>query len=71
MIAGSLASATTVGLGESCAQTARRAFEATNPAIEASRIKPVIDAAYRFGEAPRAFEHLGRGPFGKLVIALS
>jgi len=31
----------------------------------------VIDAVYPFEEAPRAFEHLGRGPFGKVVVSVS
>lgn len=49
----------------------RRAFERMNAAIEAIGLRPVIDAAYPFEEAPRAFEHLGRGPFGKVVVAIS
>jgi NADPH:quinone reductase-like Zn-dependent oxidoreductase len=46
----------------------RRAFEAMNAAIEANRLKPVIDAVYPFADAHRAFAHLDRGPFGKVVI---
>jgi NADPH:quinone reductase-like Zn-dependent oxidoreductase len=47
----------------------RRAFERLNQAIEANGIKPVIDTVYPFTDAVRAFEHLARGPFGKIVIA--
>jgi len=49
----------------------RRGFERMNAAIEVAGIKPVIDRVYGFSEVPRAFEHLARGPFGKVVIALS
>jgi NADPH:quinone reductase-like Zn-dependent oxidoreductase len=49
----------------------RRAFERMNEAIEALAVKPVIDTIYPFEEVPRAFEHLGRGPFGKVVVALT
>jgi NADPH:quinone reductase-like Zn-dependent oxidoreductase len=48
----------------------RRSFERMNEAIEACGIKPVIDTVYPFEEAPRAFSHLARGPFGKIVIAM-
>ncbi len=47
----------------------RRAFEAMNRFIEAHAIKPVIDSTYPFEDAIAAFEHLGRGAFGKVVIA--
>ncbi len=46
----------------------RRAFEAMNAAIEATKLKPVIDAVYPFDQVPQAFAHLDRGPFGKVVI---
>lgn len=49
----------------------RRGFERMNAAIDAAGIKPVIDRVYPFDQAPAAFEHLVRGPFGKVVIALS
>jgi NADPH:quinone reductase-like Zn-dependent oxidoreductase len=49
----------------------RRSFERMNRAIGALGIKPVIDTIYAFEDAPRAFEHLERGPFGKIVIAWS
>ncbi|TPI32049.1 NAD(P)-dependent alcohol dehydrogenase [Mesorhizobium sp. B3-2-1] len=47
----------------------RRAFERMNQAIEALAIRPVIDKVFGFDEVPRAFEHLEKGPFGKIVIA--
>lgn len=35
------------------------------------KIKPVIDTVYSFSEAVEAYEHLGRGAFGKIVIKVS
>ena len=49
----------------------RSAFEAMNLAVERHKIKPVIDRTYLFDEAPAAFAHLERGPFGKVVISLA
>ena len=46
----------------------RRAFERMNRFIEEHRIRPVIDSTYPFEDAPAAFDHLDRGPFGKVVI---
>ncbi len=46
----------------------RKAFEAMNQFIEERAIKPVIDSIYPFSDAIKAFEHLGRGAFGKVVI---
>jgi NADPH:quinone reductase-like Zn-dependent oxidoreductase len=46
----------------------RRSFERLNDALETTRIRPVIDKVYRFSETVAAFEHLSRGPFGKVVI---
>jgi len=37
-------------------------------AADASRLAPVIAAEYDAKDAPAAFEHLARGPFGKLVV---
>jgi NADPH:quinone reductase-like Zn-dependent oxidoreductase len=48
----------------------RRAFERMNAAIETRAIKPVIDQVYAYADAPRAFAHIAKGPFGKIVIAL-
>jgi NADPH:quinone reductase-like Zn-dependent oxidoreductase len=49
----------------------RRSFERLNDALEITRIRPVIDKVYSFSEAVAAFEHLNRGPFGKVVIDVS
>ncbi len=46
----------------------RKAFEEMNRFIEGNQIKPVIDSTYPFADAIGAFEHLGRGAFGKIVI---
>jgi NADPH:quinone reductase-like Zn-dependent oxidoreductase len=46
----------------------RSSFERMNPFLDEHRIKPVIDRVYGFDEAVQAFEHLARGPFGKVVI---
>ena len=48
----------------------RRALEDLNRAIDDHAIKPVIEKIYPFEEAPAAFAHLERGPFGKVVIRL-
>ncbi len=52
----------TVGVGH------RRAFEEMNRALAAAEIHPVVDRVYPFAEAPAAFAHLERGPFGKVVV---
>ena len=46
----------------------RKAFEEMNRFIEGHAIKPVIDSTYPFEDAIKAFEHLDRGAFGKIVI---
>ena len=44
-------------------------FEALNRAIEANKIKPVIDKVFGFAEAPAAYKHMASGAhFGKIVI---
>jgi len=44
-------------------------FEGLLRAIEASRIEPIIDRAFGFGEAKDAYAHLASGAhFGKVVI---
>ncbi len=48
----------------------RRSFERLNDALEITRLRPVIDKVYPFSETIAAFEHLSRGPFGKVVIAV-
>ena len=49
----------------------RRALEEMIEAIDRYGIKPVIDRTYGFEEAPAAFAHLDRGPFGKVVIRVN
>jgi NADPH:quinone reductase-like Zn-dependent oxidoreductase len=49
----------------------RKAFERMTAAIDATAVKPVVDAVYPFEDAVRAFEHLANGPFGKVVISLA
>ncbi len=46
----------------------RRALEDLVRAADLHGLRPVIDAVYPFTDAPRAFEHLKRGAFGKIVI---
>lgn len=46
----------------------RRSFERMNAAVEQVGLKPVIDSVFPFAEAPAAFDRLGEGPFGKIVI---
>jgi len=48
-----------------------RSFERMNAFLEKHRIKPVIDRVYPFTEARNAYEHLGRGAFGKVVIKVA
>ncbi|WP_347557065.1 NAD(P)-dependent alcohol dehydrogenase [Robbsia sp. KACC 23696] len=49
----------------------RSSFERMNPFLNKHNIKPVIDHIYPFAEAVKAFEHLARGPFGKVVIKIA
>jgi NADPH:quinone reductase-like Zn-dependent oxidoreductase len=49
----------------------RRALEDMVRAVDRLQIKPVIDMVYGFHEAPQAFAHLKRGPFGKVVIRVN
>ncbi|MCA0010534.1 zinc-binding dehydrogenase [Mesorhizobium sp. B292B1B] len=49
----------------------RRAFERMNRAIEALGIRPVVDKVFGFEEVAQAFQHLEKGPFGKVVIVTS
>ncbi|WP_321921207.1 zinc-dependent alcohol dehydrogenase family protein [Paraburkholderia guartelaensis] len=48
----------------------RASFERMNPFLDEHRIRPVIDRVYAFDDAVQAFEHLARGPFGKVVIKI-
>ena len=49
---------------------ALRAFERMNFFLSKHEIHPVIDKVYAFEEARDAYEHLGRGAFGEIVIEL-
>lgn len=49
----------------------RTSFDRMNPFLDRHGIKPVIDKVYPFEEAVQAFEHLARGPFGKVVIKVA
>ncbi|WP_224369009.1 zinc-dependent alcohol dehydrogenase family protein [Hyalangium versicolor] len=48
----------------------RRSLEELVRAIDRIGLKPVIDAEYPFASVPAAFNHLERGPFGKIVVRL-
>lgn len=48
----------------------RRALEDLVRAVDQLQLKPVIAQAYEFGQLPAALEHLQRGAFGKVVVAL-
>ena len=49
----------------------RRALEDMTQAFNKLKLRPVIDTVYTFAEASRAYEHLYRGAFGKIVIRVS
>ncbi|MFK8253323.1 zinc-dependent alcohol dehydrogenase family protein [Ancylobacter terrae] len=49
----------------------RRALEDLVAAVDRTGLKPVIDRVYPLAELPAALDHLDRGPFGKIVIALA
>lgn len=46
----------------------RAAFERMLTFFSEHQLRPVIDKVYSLDETPAAFEHLGRGAFGKVVI---
>lgn len=48
----------------------RRGLEDFCRMIDKTGLKPVIDRRYAFADAQAAFDHLERGPFGKVVIEL-
>lgn len=48
----------------------RQMFEAMNRAIEAERLKPVIDQVFPFAQAKEAYRHMkSQNHFGKIVIS--
>ncbi|MCY1267051.1 Phthiocerol/phenolphthiocerol synthesis polyketide synthase type I PpsC [compost metagenome] len=49
----------------------RSSFDRMNAFLNEHQIRPVIDHVYPFEEARQAYEHLARGPFGKVVIQVS
>jgi NADPH:quinone reductase-like Zn-dependent oxidoreductase len=48
----------------------RASFERMNAFLSEHNIVPVIDKVYAFDEAKEAYQHLSRGPFGKIVIKI-
>lgn len=48
----------------------RRALEDLVRAVDVLQLRPVIDRRYGLTELPDALDHLDRGAFGKIVIAL-
>ena len=49
----------------------RSACDRMNPFFDKHNIKPFIDTVYPFDQAVQAYEHLSRGPFGKIVIKIA
>jgi NADPH:quinone reductase-like Zn-dependent oxidoreductase len=49
----------------------RRVFEDMVRAVDRAGVRPVIDTVYNFEDAPKAFAHLKRGGFGKIVIRVN
>lgn len=49
----------------------RSSFDRMNTFLNEHKIRPVIDQVYPFEQAREAYEHLARGPFGKVVIKVS
>ena len=64
-LTGRMGSVTSIYVGS------REDFEAMNAFIAQHKIKPIVDRAFAFEEAPAAFEYLqGGNHFGKVVIRL-
>jgi NADPH:quinone reductase-like Zn-dependent oxidoreductase len=49
----------------------RRAYEDMLRAIDAARLKPVIDSCFPLADLPAALDRLDEGPFGKIVVELA
>lgn len=49
----------------------RRAYDEMLRAIDAARLKPVIDSRFPLASLPAALDRLDAGPFGKIVIHLA
>ena len=49
----------------------RSAFDRMNAFLNQHAIRPVIDHSYSFEDAHKAFEHMARGAFCKMVIKVS
>jgi len=49
----------------------RSSFDRMNEFLNEHRIRPVIEQTYAFSDARKAFEHLARGAFGKVVIKVA
>lgn len=48
----------------------RRAYDEMLRAIDAARLKPVIDSRFPLADLPAALDRLDEGPFGKIVVEL-
>lgn len=49
----------------------RASFDRMNVFLAKHKIRPVVDKAYDFKDAKLAYEHLAKGPFGKVVIKVN
>jgi NADPH:quinone reductase-like Zn-dependent oxidoreductase len=49
----------------------RRALEDLVAAVDRTGLRPVVDTVYPLAELPAALDHLERGPFGKIVVAVT
>ena len=49
----------------------RRAYEDMLRAIDAARLKPVIDSCFPLADLPAALDRLDEGPLGKIVVELA
>lgn len=49
----------------------RSSFDRMNEFLNQHKIRPVIDQVYPFEDARKAYEHLARGAFGKVVIKIA